>query len=246
MKKNQLKELNYSQSKIDGFDIEVAQKTRILLIGAGGIGGHVLLGLIRKGYRFITNLDSDVVDLRNCSRQLFSKRDIGKLKVYTLAENILPHGLFPSTINAIPLRLQETQEQGMDFSKYDVIIVCVDNDIARVASANIGLKYGIPVVVGALSGDGNEIALWLQESKPHTPCFVCLQPDAFNNKRYPCEGGIIDVLQIVSGFMVYCVDTLLCGRSRDWNYRHITLNGIMPDTKQMVKQRKDCLLCKGQ
>jgi len=239
--------LNYSQSKIDGFDLETYQSLNILVIGAGGIGSHVGLGLVRKGAGNITFLEHDVVELRNCSRQLFSKKDIGKLKVYSLADNLLPHGLFPTTIHAVPLRLQEVQEHGMDFSKYDVIIVCVDNDIARVTAAKIGLKYNIPVVLGALSGDGNELALWIQESKPNAPCFACLQPDAFNNKSYSCDmGGIIDVLQIVSGFIVYCVDTVVSDRSRDWNYRHITLNGIMPDTKQTVKQRKDCPLCKGQ
>jgi tRNA A37 threonylcarbamoyladenosine dehydratase len=44
-------ELGFSQEKIIGFNLSRYQKSKVLIIGAGAIGGHTSYGMVRKGIR---------------------------------------------------------------------------------------------------------------------------------------------------------------------------------------------------
>ena len=50
-----------------------------------------------------------------------------------------------------------------------------------------------------------------------------------NDERFPCPGtpAVADILQAVGSVAVYAVDTLLMKRPRSWNYRRISLSGMV-------------------
>src|SRR5262249_48037429 len=77
------------QQRIAGFDQAVYSKSRVLCIGAGGLVGHIVPTLVRKGIGAITILDDDVVEPSNLNRQRFYFKDIAQNKAYALAENLL-------------------------------------------------------------------------------------------------------------------------------------------------------------
>jgi molybdopterin/thiamine biosynthesis adenylyltransferase len=234
--------LNFSQQKISGFDLKVNQEAKALLIGAGAIGSHVGLGMARKGVGLLDIFDADKVELKNLTRQLYYPKQVGKNKAKCLAKILSKQGFFRSTIRGFPYRFQEALEMGMDLSGYDAIICAVDNNPTRVSAARYCLAHNIPLVTNGVSRDG--VLMYCAIQEPGKACFCCLMPQAINDERYPCDlPGIIDVIQLVSGFTVYALDTLLMQRHREWNLRMVCLDGSMPETSLMISKKENCAFC---
>lgn len=237
-------ELNSRQGKVSGFSLDVYQEAELLCIGAGGLGSNILQGAVRKGIRKIFLLDDDEVEYSNLTRQLFFRKDVGKNKALQLGCWLASWALFPLEVAAYPYRFLEALELGHDFSHVRAILCLVDNNPTRKAASLYGLQFGIPVIHAAVSRDGNSLYVAVQE--PGKACFGCMLPHALNDESYPCQlPGIIDVLQVASGLVVYALDTILCGRHREWNFRSISLDGSLPDASRLIPKRKDCPLCGG-
>jgi adenylyltransferase/sulfurtransferase len=241
--KKRWESLNFSQQKVNGFDLEQYQKSRILLIGAGAIGSNVALGVVRKGPGAITVMDDDRVELKNLTRQLFSAKDIGKNKAVQLAKSLSKQGFFRTDVTGYPYRFQEAVELSLDFSEYDAVICGVDNNPTRVAVTKYCLEKNIPLVMGAVSRDGNQMYCAIQ--KLGKACFGCIMPNAINDDSYPCNlPGIIDINQVVAGIIVYALDTILMNRHCEWNLRMIALDGSVPDLSINKHKDFECALCK--
>src|SRR3989338_3423808 len=73
------------QIQISGFDQEKLTSATIVLIGAGGLGGEIGEGLVRKGAGKINIFDADVVEPSNLNRQFFFKENLYKNKAISLA-----------------------------------------------------------------------------------------------------------------------------------------------------------------
>ena len=235
-------QLNSSQSKVRGFDLSSYQASTVLVVGVGGIGSNVAWALVRKGLGHALLMDDDVVELPNLTRQRFFKRDVGKNKAIAYGKHLCREALFETTILCWPYRFQELLEEGVSLEHCDVIVCGVDNNPTRVAVAKHGLTHDIPVIHAAVSRDANQLYCAVQEAG--NACFGCMFPHALNDDSYPCNlPGIIDVLQVLAGFVVYAVDTILCGRHREWNLRSVFLDGSVPDACLSIERRADCPLC---
>ena len=241
-KKGQLADLNFSQAKVFRFDLQKYRGSAIAQIGAGAIGTHAALALVRKGIGALDIFDDDTVELKNLTRQLFSIKDVGKNKAHCLAKILSKHGFFKTTLTAHPFRFQEALEEGLDFSRYDAIVCAVDNNPSRVLASRHCLSHDIPLITNAVSRDGNQMYCAVQE--PGKACFGCIVPHAVNDDSYPCNlPGIIDIIQVVSGYTVYALDTVLMGRPRQWNINVAFLDGGAPDHCLLIPKKDDCPLC---
>ncbi len=237
-------ELNSSQAKIEGFELATYQAAHVALIGGGGIGSPVAIALARKGAGRLTVVDDDRVELKNLTRQHFARRDVGKFKAVCLAQRLARDGLFPATLEACPRRFQELLDRGHQFPSGTILICGVDNNPSRRAVAAYALARRMVAIHAAVGRDGNALYIMVQE--PGKACWGCAFPDYLNDISYPCNlPGIIDVLQVVSGLIVYAVDTVLCARPREWNVRHIYLDGAAPDRVRSIPRRPGCALCTG-
>jgi len=236
------KKLNFNQGKIHGFSMEAYQQSSLLVVGCGGIGSNTALGPVRKGIKEISLLDGDDVSLNNLTRQLFHKKDIGKNKAICLAKHLSKQGFFLTYITAFPYYFYEALELGYDFTGRNAIFCGVDNNSARVDVSEFGLENNIPVIFAAVSLDGNELYCAIQE--PEKACFGCIFPQFVNDHSNKCNiPGIIDVLQIVAGFMNFALDTIICNRYREWNLIEIALSGVIQPRYQMIEKNKNCELC---
>jgi molybdopterin/thiamine biosynthesis adenylyltransferase len=235
-------DLNFSQGKISGFDLRVYQEAEVLLIGGGAIGSHVALGMVRKGIKSLDILDDDKIELKNLTRQLYYPKNVGKNKAVCLAKILSKEGFFRSTVRGYPYRFQEALEMGMDLTHYHAIICAVDNNPTRVSATQYCLANHIPLVMNGVARDGTQMYCAVQE--PDKACFGCLMPHALNDNQYPCNlPGIIDVIQVVSGFTVYALDTILTHRYREWNLRMISLDGSVPDSALSIAKKDNCPVC---
>jgi len=236
-------ELNETQAKVPGFDRGAYKGKHIALIGAGGINSHVAHAIGRKGAADLLGLvDDDRLARQNLTRQLFSPADIGKYKTHALAKRLAREAMFPIKINSYPFRFQELLERGYHLGKPNLLICGVDNNPTRRAVSEYGLEHRIPVIHAAVARDGGSLYVMVQE--PGKACWLCAFPHYANDDSYPCNlPGIIDVLQVVSGLIVYAVDSLICTRARHWNVREIFMHGDLADRTRQLDRRPDCSLC---
>ena len=71
-------------------NLEKINKTNILVLGVGGVGGYAIETLVRTGIENITIVDYDKIDISNINRQIIAKEsNIGKSKVEEWKKRIL-------------------------------------------------------------------------------------------------------------------------------------------------------------
>ncbi len=229
------------QTMVPGFEQDKLEKVALAFIGAGGLGGEIALGGVRKGYKDLTFYDGDSVEASNLPRQRFYVKDIHEKKAVALGRNLQREAISQATLSAVPLQFQQAYKQGL-VKKFDVAVCGVDNNPARTFVSRYCYHRKIPAVFVAVSADADNGYVFVQE--PGGPCFGCLFPDALQDQRIPCDPtpASIDILKIVSGVVLYAIDTLIMGRKRGWNYREFFL-AYGDDRKCVVPRRSGCELC---
>ncbi|MGQ9493710.1 MAG: ThiF family adenylyltransferase [Anaerolineae bacterium] len=229
-------------TRIPGANQQALRQAKIMLIGCGGLGSECGHGLIRKGVGELYLCDHDTVELSNLSRQKFNEEDLGKNKALCLAHNLAREATARSLIVGRAVSFQELAKSNIN-TRCSLAIVGVDNNITRVYVAQHYFPRRIPVIFTAVDRNACKGYVFVQESKPGTPCFLCLFPDAKNDRSIEgCTGASIDILKVMAGIVLYAVDSLLMDRPRNWNYKEVHLDGGH-DGHYIVRQRKRCPLC---
>ena len=112
------------------------QNARVILFGAGGVGGWCAEVLIRTGLMHLTIVDFDVVNPSNINRQVVATRtNIGQPKVEELRKRLLL--LNPDAdISALGIRYGYATDTQFDFNQYDYIIDAIDSVADKVLLLN--------------------------------------------------------------------------------------------------------------
>ena len=112
------------------------ENNRILVIGAGGIGGNLAESLCRavafSGCQNVelSIMDADLVEERNLPHQPFSIRDIGKPKVEAIAKNLKRIGITRKR-GVIIVPIVENFSSNTNLSDYNLVVVAVDREEPR-------------------------------------------------------------------------------------------------------------------
>lgn len=122
----------------------------VVIIGLGGLGGHVANNLARLGVGTMYLIDFDVFDETNINRQLFSNHEnIGKYKVDVVKEKLL--AIYPSCNIIVHNKKIETLELN-DVLHIDYIIDAVDSPLVKKFISSFSNKRNIPLLHGACAG----------------------------------------------------------------------------------------------
>ena len=230
------------QELVEGFDQSIMDRLRVVLVGAGGLGGEISQGLVRKGVGHIKIFDGDTVELSNLSRQFFYEEDLYKNKATALAKNLVKEGINGSNITPYPFMVQKAIEDKIDL-RSDIVICAPDNDETRVFISNYFYDT-TPVIFTGLDRSANTGYVFIQE--PGNACIGCALPSASSTKRAPCPNtpAVIDLVKVISGFVLFAVDSTVMRRKRNWNYRQLFLGGFVPEILKSIDKKKECSLCK--
>jgi molybdopterin/thiamine biosynthesis adenylyltransferase len=135
-------------------------RSRVVVIGAGGLGGHVIHLLARIGVGTLTVVDCDVFDETNLNRQIFCTSDsLGKQKALVAAQ--LLEAINPG-VEVIPheIRIEESNLPGI-LAGADVVVDGLDNIQDRLILERSARELKIPMVHGALAGlDGQVMTVF--------------------------------------------------------------------------------------
>ncbi len=125
-----MKEDRYHRQRlIEGWDQEKISSSKILLVGAGAIGCETAKNLVLAGIGELTIVDFDIVEITNLNRQfLYQEQDVGKRKADVAAKRLSE--LNPD-VKVKGIHADITKLDKNFFSKFDLLLGCVDNILAR-------------------------------------------------------------------------------------------------------------------
>ncbi|HMC39781.1 MAG TPA: molybdopterin-synthase adenylyltransferase MoeB [Acidimicrobiales bacterium] len=172
-------------------------ESKVLCIGAGGLGSPAALYLAAAGVGTIGIIDMDVVDTSNLQRQILHNMDrIGERKVDSAKKTLT--ALNPD-VNVVTYDVRLGADNIIDiFSGYDVILDGTDNFPTRYLVNDASLKLDIPVVHGSIFRFEGQASVYL----PHQgPCYRCQVPEPPPAELAPscAEAGVLGVLPGIIG-----------------------------------------------
>lgn len=172
-------------------------ESKVLLLGAGGLGSPAALYLAAAGVGTLGIVDMDVVDASNLQRQVIHSLDrVGQKKVDSAAETI--RRLNPDvSVNAHPVRLGADNVIDL-IDGYDVIIDGADNFPARYLLNDASVKTGIPVVHGSIFRFEGQVSVFDPKRGP-TYRDMLPVPPAAEFAPSCAEAGVLGVLPGIVG-----------------------------------------------
>jgi molybdopterin-synthase adenylyltransferase len=181
--------------------------TRVLVIGAGGLGAPLLLYLAAAGVGTIGIVDDDKVSLSNLQRQVVhATSDIGVLKVDSAASEVRrinPH----VKVEAHAVRLDASNALDL-IGRYDVIADGSDNFATRYLVSDACYFARKPLVTAAVGTfDGSLTTIRAHQKTANgnpNPTYRCLFPEPPPPGTIPvcAEAGILGALPGILGSMM--------------------------------------------
>lgn len=155
-------------------------ESKILVVGAGGIGCELLKNIVLTGFKNIEVIDLDTIDVSNLNRQfLFQKQHVGKSKSTCAREAALRFAPGANIIAHHDSIMKDAY--GLNFFKgFDLCLNALDNRAARNHVNRMCLAANIPLVESGTAGYLGQVTVIM---KGKTECYEC-QPKP-HQKTFP-------------------------------------------------------------
>ena len=167
-------------------------ESKVLLLGAGGLGSPAGLYLAAAGVGTLGIVDMDVVDASNLQRQILHNIDrIGDRKVDSAKKTLT--ALNPD-VNVVTYDTRLGADNVVNIiSDYDLVIDGTDNFPTRYLLNDASVLTGIPVVHGSIFRFEGQVTVFAPGSGP---CYRCLLPEPPPPELAPscAEAGVLGVL----------------------------------------------------
>ncbi|XP_017011915.3 SUMO-activating enzyme subunit 2 [Drosophila takahashii] len=153
---------------------ELVKKSKVLVVGAGGIGCEVLKNLVLSGFTDIEIIDLDTIDLSNLNRQfLFHREHVGKSKARVARESALSFNP-DAQITAYHDSVTSTDYGVNFFKKFDLVLSALDNRAARNHVNRMCLNADVPLIESGTAGYNGQVELI---KRGLTQCYECTPKD---------------------------------------------------------------------
>ena len=174
-------------------------KSKVLLVGAGGLGSPAAVYLAASGVGTIGLIDNDVVDLSNLQRQILHwsssvgipKTDSARRTLFEINPDVKveTHNLRLDASNALTI-----------LSDYDVIVSGSDNFATAYLVNDAAVMLGKPVAYGSIFRFDGQASTFIPNKGP---CYRCLYPVATPPELAPScdEAGVLGVLPGIIGII---------------------------------------------
>ena len=218
--------------------------SKVLIIGAGGLGCPVADLLARSGVGEIGIMDYDKVSLSNIHRQtLYTAKDVNKFKVDVVKKrlNLINKRIKINTYN------RKASEKNLIniINKYNIIVDGSDNFKTKFLLNKYALKFKKVLIVGAISKFDGHIFTFDFNSKK-SPCLKCFYQSEPSDEILNCEAeGILgSTANIVGAVQVNEVLKKILNIGKDLKSNILILDLLnLNFRKVLFKKRKNCV-CK--
>jgi molybdopterin/thiamine biosynthesis adenylyltransferase/rhodanese-related sulfurtransferase len=218
--------------------------SRVLLIGAGGLGSPASLYLAAAGVGKLGIVDDDRVDESNLQRQIaHSTETLGEWKAESAKRRI--EALNPD-VEVIPYleRLTSENVERILADGWDVIVDGADNFPTRYLVNDAAVWHDIPLVHGSIYRFEGQVTVF----KPHQgPCYRCLFPTPPPPELAPscAEGGVLGVLPGIVGSLQASEALKLClGIGESLSGRLLLFDALETEFSEVTLRRDpNCPVC---
>ena len=222
---------------------EKLKESKILMVGAGGLGSPSALYLAASGVGEMTIIDPDVVDVSNLQRQiLHDTSSVGIPKVESAKRRI--HEVNPHVkVNAIQDQLSNANVREL-IRDCDIVVDGTDNFQTRYMVNDACIFEGKLNVYGSIFRFDGQSTVFCA---PDGPCYRCLYPEAPPPGMVPscAEGGVLGILPgVVGTIQATEAIKLLMGKGRPLIGRLLLYDALDMKFREL-KIRKDpsCPVC---
>ncbi len=232
--------------EVGGKGQEKLLKSKVLVVGAGGLGSPAIYYLAAAGVGTIGIVDFDVVDFSNLQRQILHNTErVGVPKVESARMTV--EKLNPD-VKVITYNTMLNKSNILDIIKdYDVVLDGTDNFPTRFLINDACYFLGKPLVSAAMLRFEGQISVFDYRDKENSPCYRCLYPEPPPPGLVPsCQeagilgsiGGIMGCIQATEAIKV------LLGIGEPLVGKLLIMDALSMDFRK-VKLRKDpnCPLC---
>ncbi|MEM3730888.1 MAG: HesA/MoeB/ThiF family protein [Candidatus Bathyarchaeia archaeon] len=223
---------------------EKLAKSKVAVVGLGGLGTASSLYLTLAGVGYIRLIDQDTVELHNLHRQvLYSPDDLHYPKVEASAKRL--EKINPLVkVEPIPENINSQNVEKL-LGEVDCVVDGLDNMRTRYLINRACVKLGIPYVFGAAIGIEGNLSVF---NPPKTPCLECVFPNIEDSQLLTCDvrgvlgttPGIIGTMQAMETIKLLAgIGSTLSGKLLicDFNDMYFTTIDIF--------KRENCPACKG-
>ena len=175
------------------------RESKVLLIGAGGLGAPTSLYLAAAGVGEIGLVDFDAIEVSNLQRQvLYTSADVGRPKLAAAKARL--EALNPGVRVVLHSERLTSANAFETIRGYDVVIDGTDNFPTRYLVNDAAVLLGKPLVYGSIYRFEGQVSVF---DARRGPCYRCLYPEPPPPDLVPscAEGGVLGVLPGVVGVL---------------------------------------------
>ena len=216
--------------------------SKVLVIGAGGLGSPVCVYLALAGVGTLGIVDFDTVDVTNLQRQILHYNDdIGRSKLESAAETLKSYN---PDINIVPHQGPIISDNAMEImSGYDVIVNGADNFSARYLVNDAAYLSGKTLVDGSILMFEGQSTVFV----PGSGCYRCLFPKPPPPDEAPscAEAGVLGMLPGMVG-SIQAAETVkvIMGIGKPLVGRLLLIDAFDMEIRELkLRCNKDCPLC---
>ncbi len=232
--------------EVGGKGQEKLLNSKVLVVGAGGLGSPALFYLTAAGVGTVGVVDFDVVDLSNLQRQILHTTErVGTPKVESAKKTL--EALNPD-VKIVTYNTMLNKDNVMEIiADYDVVLDGTDNFPTRFLINDACYFAGKPLVSAAMLRFEGQCTVFDFRDKENSPCYRCLFPEPPPPGTVPScqEAGILGSIGGIMG----CIQAteaikLLLGIGETLVGKLLIMDALSMDFRK-VKLRKDpnCPLC---
>ena len=215
--------------------------SKVLIVGAGGLGCPIADYLSRAGVGTIGIADFDKVNLSNIHRQnLYNSKDVGKYKVDVVKEKIKSINPFTKT-KTYKKKISDKNLNNI-INSFNIIVDGSDNFRTKFLLNKYSIKYKKTLIVGAISKfDGHVFTFDFKDKK--TPCLRCFYQSEPSDEILNCEAeGIMGpVAGIIGNIQANEVLKKILKIGKNLNKYILIINLLTLNFRKVAfKKKKNC------
>lgn len=219
--------------------------SRVLIVGAGGLGSPAAMYLAAAGVGHLTLVDRDAVDESNLHRQLlYGTPDVGRSKLDAARERL--GAINPGVQVAVHDTRLTADNAAALVAGHDVVLDATDNFPTRYALNDACLQHGVPLVYGSVARFEGQVSVF---AAPGGPCYRCLFPEMPAPGTVPtcAEEGVLGVVPGIVGLLQATeVIKLLTQIGHPLVGELLLLDLLTHDQQRIaISRRADCAACRA-
>ncbi|MGB9756157.1 MAG: HesA/MoeB/ThiF family protein [Candidatus Bathyarchaeales archaeon] len=223
---------------------ERLSKSKVAIVGLGGLGTISSLYLALAGVGHIRLIDQDTVEIHNLHRQvLYTPEDLHYPKVEVSAKRLTEINPLVK-VEPIPENLNANNVEKL-ISGVNCVVDGLDNMRTRYLVNRACAKLQIPYIFGAAIGIEGNLSVF---APPETPCLECVLPNIDDSKLLTCDvrgvlgatPGIIGTMQAMETIKVLTgIGSTLKGKLMICDFSDMNFTTID------ILKRENCPACQG-